>query len=87
MSDWSKVSFMLYHGISDSIKFYTEHPNYLTENKYNEIEEALEVYNRNCAISAKYLNEELNKLKEVINSMYSKTCTKREDAWEEKEDN
>lgn len=62
MSDWTKVSYFLYCGISDAIDNYMKSPNLAKPEKLIELEEALEVYKDKCAVSYSFLEQKFKKL-------------------------
>ena len=62
MSDWIKVSYYLYCGISDAIDNYSKSPGLATPKKLKELEEVLQVYKDKCAVSFNSLEQKYKNL-------------------------
>ncbi|WP_298203091.1 hypothetical protein [Desulfosporosinus sp.] len=55
---WFAVSYFLYSGILQKLSFYKESPEYVTPKELTELEDAIEVYSKNCIVNGKSLVED-----------------------------
>ncbi|SHH09595.1 hypothetical protein [Desulfosporosinus lacus] len=60
--DWFAVSSFLYSGISSKISFCKDFPTLATPENLKELEDAINIYSKNCMTSVKYLREDYERL-------------------------
>lgn len=74
--DWFAVSSFLYSGISSKINFCKDFPRLATPENLKELEDAINVYSKNCMSSVKYLRRDYESLvKQPIEVEYKREAS------------